>query len=371
MAQWNENPSWTPFEQINGGNRFERRLSAEDLNTLAENIAYLKSIGVTGDATAKEFTVVEGLTYYANNQKHTGTMRHFRNIGYTNLYLKPNTTQNVPDGYFDIYARSGDYFYVPPTLSFENLEGEAIASIQEANLISTNIKKGINIFGLIGSYEGSTIGKWQEYKVYNPNDIVIYNNIYYICIKTTQGGWENPENTPTEWERLNGSYKGTYNEAESYNVGDIVEKNGSIYQANRDNPMTPPDSNMAGHWTELYLNENGGGESLVTLSGSYMLGGNGLTSNTNYGVHPYTFNIKEAVSGTVNGSAFDYIEVSGCGGDSCPEQPFTSIKFTDASGNLVDSFMSYDLANSGVGITVHSDTRVTALFYSVLTGMMA
>lgn len=44
MAKWNENPSWTPFEQINGGNRFERRLSAEDFNILAENIAYLKSI---------------------------------------------------------------------------------------------------------------------------------------------------------------------------------------------------------------------------------------------------------------------------------------------------------------------------------------
>ena len=252
MAQWNENPSWTPFEQINGGNRFERRLSAEDLNTLAENIAYLKSIGVTGDATAKEFTVVEGLTYYANNKKHTGTMRHFRNIGYTNLSLKPNTNPTAPTGYFDIYARSGEYFYVPPTLSFENLGGEAIASIQEPNLISTNIKKGINIFGLTGSYEGSTIGQWQGGKVYNPDDIAIDNGIYYICIKTTQGGWQTPENTPTEWKRLNGSYKGAYDEVESYSIGDIVESNGNIYQANRDNPISPPYNDMGAHWDLLY-----------------------------------------------------------------------------------------------------------------------
>lgn len=53
MAKWDENPSWTPFEQINGGNKFERRLSAEDLNILAENIAYLKSMewSLSGDWT--------------------------------------------------------------------------------------------------------------------------------------------------------------------------------------------------------------------------------------------------------------------------------------------------------------------------------
>lgn len=53
MAKWNENPSWTPFEQINGGNRFESKLSAEDLNILAENIAYLKSMewSLLGDWT--------------------------------------------------------------------------------------------------------------------------------------------------------------------------------------------------------------------------------------------------------------------------------------------------------------------------------
>lgn len=215
-----------------------------------------------------------------------------------------------------------------------------------------------------------------ETNAYNVGDIVTRYGIYYICIKALPIGavMSTPEGDAESWKRINGTYRGEYSEAEKYNAGDIVEKNGNIYQSNTDNPLTPPDNDMAGHWTLLFESESGGGsggDSLVTLSGSYMIGGSGYTSNKNYELHPYNFTIKESVNGTVNGSVFAFIEVSGCGGDSCPEQPFTLIKFTDVSGNLVDSFMSYQLENSGVGFTVHSDTRVTALFYSVLTGMMA
>ena len=102
-----------------------------------------------------------------------------------------------------------------------------------------------------------------------------------------------------------------------------------------------------------------------------MLGGSGSPYNSHYSLHPYNFTIKEAVSGTVNGSAFAFITVSGVGGDSCPDNPFTSISFTDSDGSVVASYSSTDIIQSGVGITVHSDTRVTSLFYSVLTGMMA
>lgn len=41
MASWNSSPSWTNFDDINGGQRFSNMLSPEDLNALAENIAYL------------------------------------------------------------------------------------------------------------------------------------------------------------------------------------------------------------------------------------------------------------------------------------------------------------------------------------------
>jgi hypothetical protein len=41
VANWNTTPKWTDFNNINGGEQFSRKLMAEDLNALAENIAYL------------------------------------------------------------------------------------------------------------------------------------------------------------------------------------------------------------------------------------------------------------------------------------------------------------------------------------------
>lgn len=41
MAEWGSEPIWTPFEEINGGQQFSKKFGAQDLNALAENIAYL------------------------------------------------------------------------------------------------------------------------------------------------------------------------------------------------------------------------------------------------------------------------------------------------------------------------------------------
>lgn len=41
MANWDITPKWTDFNNINGGEQFSRKLTAEDLNALAQNIAYL------------------------------------------------------------------------------------------------------------------------------------------------------------------------------------------------------------------------------------------------------------------------------------------------------------------------------------------
>jgi hypothetical protein len=43
MAEWNGNPSWTPKEQINGGQQFndDDILTPEEINALVENMQYL------------------------------------------------------------------------------------------------------------------------------------------------------------------------------------------------------------------------------------------------------------------------------------------------------------------------------------------
>lgn len=43
MAEWNLDPEWTPQEQINGGEEYapEDTVSAEDLNTLVENMQHI------------------------------------------------------------------------------------------------------------------------------------------------------------------------------------------------------------------------------------------------------------------------------------------------------------------------------------------
>ena len=41
MSSWDSSPKWTDFNSINGGQQFSNNLSAQDLNALAENIAYL------------------------------------------------------------------------------------------------------------------------------------------------------------------------------------------------------------------------------------------------------------------------------------------------------------------------------------------
>jgi hypothetical protein len=47
MAEWNGNPSWTPKEQINGGEQFNADdvLTPDDFNALVENMQYLYEHG--------------------------------------------------------------------------------------------------------------------------------------------------------------------------------------------------------------------------------------------------------------------------------------------------------------------------------------
>lgn len=57
MAEWNGNPTWTPKEQINGGEQFNADdvLSPEDFNALVNNMQYLYENG--GDFEVNPYPV--------------------------------------------------------------------------------------------------------------------------------------------------------------------------------------------------------------------------------------------------------------------------------------------------------------------------
>lgn len=132
---------------------------------------------------------------------------------------------------------------------------------------------------LLATIDVPAVEEWQAGVVYEPDDIVTFNGVYYICIKKTQGYLDDPESFPDEWEKVNGTlggYKGEYSANASYSAGDIVTLNGSIYQANVDDPATPPDNNMANHWTVLYSGTNS------QPSGTLSITENGTHDVTNY-----------------------------------------------------------------------------------------
>lgn len=126
------------------------------------------------------------------------------------------------------------------------------------------------------------IPEWDGSIAYEPNAIAIFDNVYYVCIKATAEGavMQNPSVATDEWKRLNGTYKGPYSETESYNVGDIVEKNGAIYQSKVNNPQSPPDNDITNHWTKLY--EYTIPEGYIKPSGTVPITENGRHDVTNY-----------------------------------------------------------------------------------------
>lgn len=100
----------------------------------------------------------------------------------------------------------------------------------------------------------AAVTEWNAGNVYNPGDVVIYDDVCYICIKTTQKDavLQSPDITPEEWERVNGEYKGEYDSTVTYSIGDIVTLDGSVYQANEDPPQSPPNNDMGNHWTVIH-----------------------------------------------------------------------------------------------------------------------
>jgi hypothetical protein len=152
MAEWDSVPSWTPFEDINGGQQFEKRFSADDLNALAENIQYLYYSRPENDTTAEPTDVVYGATFYSKGQKKAGTMPMVSTSGFSSITIEKSAEQEVAISYFADQKQ-----YIPDNAG--SSRAGTIALVQEDAFLASNIKKGVVLFGLTGSYEAGSNGE--------------------------------------------------------------------------------------------------------------------------------------------------------------------------------------------------------------------
>lgn len=109
-----------------------------DANLLAENIkANVDIFGAhgtfTGDATATDADILQGVTAYANGEQVTGTIA--RNAGGT---FTPTTVEQSAG------------------VEHKYMEGD-IKIAGDSNLVAGNIKKGVSIFGVTGALDSSGI----------------------------------------------------------------------------------------------------------------------------------------------------------------------------------------------------------------------
>lgn len=136
----------------------------------------------TTDATATSNDLLLGKTAYANNQKLNGTIANNGALRYT-----PSTnSQNIPAGY-----TSGGVI-------------EAVTNSIDNNIIANNIKKGVNILDVAGTYTSDATA--------TSNDIFTEKTAYINGVKVigTMPNMGSKTFTPNNTTQTSGA--GYYNE---------------------------------------------------------------------------------------------------------------------------------------------------------------
>lgn len=90
----------------------------------------------TSDATASDAEVLATKTFYKNGTKHTGSMT---NQGSVSITLDDLNGESIPSGYHDGGGTAD------------------IDATEKAKIIASNIKDGVTILGVLGTYTGEGV----------------------------------------------------------------------------------------------------------------------------------------------------------------------------------------------------------------------
>lgn len=99
----------------------------------------------TSDATATENLVAYGYTFYAGGEKKAGLMPRVEGTVFSSLML-----ENRGEGLLDINYYANENSYIPNTKDLTR--PGTIGTIVEPKFKAENILKGVNLFGLVGTY---------------------------------------------------------------------------------------------------------------------------------------------------------------------------------------------------------------------------